>query len=1018
MSRGACVMFLAGLAMGSGCSALGGRCEPQSCQVAGAQCGLVEDGCGGTVECGACGGTAVCGAVTANQCCTPKACQAGVDCHLADDGCGGTVECGECTDPTHTCGGSGTANVCGCAPRNDCGAVGFVCGDLPDSCGGTVSCGMCNAPDTCGGGGTQGQCGCTPFASCAAAGAVCGMVSDGCGGTLTCTGTCTSPQTCGGGGTPGQCGCTPVTCQGTGVECGSLPDGCGGTVECGECLLPQMCGGGGQDYVCGCTPAVCPANLRCGTIPDGCGGQAVCGGGAPCGAGTECGGGGADNVCAAIAPFLVYVHPRVLSPGATLYLEGSFDTGITVNFFGGATAVATRTGLRRAEATVPQTALSGPLSVTSGGVTTAALPVEIALSTLGLQPFGSLQPQTGAAAQALRLITPRDHHQSVRVGNALYVLGGRSASGVLASIERAPVQDDGTVGAPADAGVSLTTPRERFGAIVANGAVWVVGGVNVGGHQRSVERAPILADGSLGAFATVAGVELGAGRRDFGLELLGNYVHILGGAGGSGAVATSERAQFLADGTLTSFSVTGNVLLTPRTTHATVVAGNSLYVLGGLDNMGNTLGSIERAPIHADGSLGAFVAETTTLVTPRFDLATAVVGNTLYAVGGRGGGLALASVESAPLGLDGVLGAFAAVTGVDLQHPRHGHGVLAIQNMLVAVGGKDANGQIPEVETASLVATGDVQAYQDLPAAALTTARSRHNTVVLGNHLYVLGGVDAAGNTLSSVEAAVLAPDGLPGAFANAGVTLTTPRQGAAALHAGGRLYLVGGENGATALSSLEYAPVAPDGTLGAFVTLPNVTLLSPRSDFAAAVTARGLFVLGGRNGQTTLSSVERSPINAVGALGPFENVAQTVLATPRAYAGSFVAGSFLYLVGGMDAQGTVLANVDRSLLTNGDPGAFESSGSLLGTPRASALLHRTGTYIYVVGGTNGTTALSTVERAGVLATGGVGAMLPYTTTLAAAREAGGAVVLNSSVLVVGGSNAVALASVERARIP
>ena len=49
-----------------------GACTPQTCQQAGAQCGITTDGCGGvTPECGSCGSGLICGAVTPNQCGVP-----------------------------------------------------------------------------------------------------------------------------------------------------------------------------------------------------------------------------------------------------------------------------------------------------------------------------------------------------------------------------------------------------------------------------------------------------------------------------------------------------------------------------------------------------------------------------------------------------------------------------------------------------------------------------------------------------------------------------------------------------------------------------------------------------------------------------------------------------------------------------------------------------------------------------------------------------------------------------------
>jgi len=79
------------------------------------------------------------------------------------------------TNPTspipETCqvaGGAGTianANVtsvqvtCACTPTT-CGAQGKNCGSIPDGCGGSLPCGSCSiVPQTCGGGGTANVCG-------------------------------------------------------------------------------------------------------------------------------------------------------------------------------------------------------------------------------------------------------------------------------------------------------------------------------------------------------------------------------------------------------------------------------------------------------------------------------------------------------------------------------------------------------------------------------------------------------------------------------------------------------------------------------------------------------------------------------------------------------------------------------------------------------------------------------------------------------------------------------------------
>ena len=99
-----------------------GGCGLVTCASQGATCGPVGDGCGGVIDCGQCMAPETCGgAGTLFQCgaapgstCTPRSCQqAGAECGVVADGCGGlTANCGMCPTGT-TCGGAGMANKCG-----------------------------------------------------------------------------------------------------------------------------------------------------------------------------------------------------------------------------------------------------------------------------------------------------------------------------------------------------------------------------------------------------------------------------------------------------------------------------------------------------------------------------------------------------------------------------------------------------------------------------------------------------------------------------------------------------------------------------------------------------------------------------------------------------------------------------------------------------------------------------------------------------------------------------------------
>ena len=115
-------------------------------------------------------------------------------CGLIGDGCGGTIDCGMCTAP-QTCGGGGTLFTCGgdsttvCTKRT-CAQAGANCGVVADGCGGvTASCGTCAGNEICGGAGVPNQCGAPPCT-----GPLCGQQMDCTGMTpTTITGKVTAP---------------------------------------------------------------------------------------------------------------------------------------------------------------------------------------------------------------------------------------------------------------------------------------------------------------------------------------------------------------------------------------------------------------------------------------------------------------------------------------------------------------------------------------------------------------------------------------------------------------------------------------------------------------------------------------------------------------------------------------------------------------------------------------------------------------------------------------------------------
>ena len=192
------------------------------------------------------------GACSTNWDCANNSCLAGICQICSSNGA-------SCTTSATCCGGLCSNNVCASCTPYTCNGQGWNCGTPSDGCSGTLSCGSCTSPQTCGGGGTANVCGVANCGTCNAT-YQCGSTVGTCstsGAACTATaGTCTSPQTCGGGGIQNVCGVVGCgTCNAT-YQCGSTAGTCSGngascTATAGTCTLPQTCGGGGTPNVCG-----------------------------------------------------------------------------------------------------------------------------------------------------------------------------------------------------------------------------------------------------------------------------------------------------------------------------------------------------------------------------------------------------------------------------------------------------------------------------------------------------------------------------------------------------------------------------------------------------------------------------------------------------------------------------------------------------------------------------------------------------------------------------------------------
>ncbi len=320
----------------------------------------------------------------------------------------------------------------------------------------------------------------------------------------------------------------------------------------------------------------------------------------------------------------------------------------------------------------------------------------------------------------------------------------------------------------------------------------LAGGSSGGGGESSTTGTAI------NAVATLPG-ELNFGRMGAdAVNLGGSRLHVVGGSDGVKPLNTQEWASYIVE-LGADFKMLGefdlvleSFLRHPREGLAAIGAGRFLYLIGG-----EPTGKVERS--NPPGPQGLFEEVASTLETPRRYMAKLTSPAWVFLLGGETmDGAPLGTVEFATRsdqtdGEDSDIGDFAVVAGASLVTPRTGLGAAVTSNHVFVFGGADVAGQpLDTVEAAGLDGSA-LGAFAGVPEVRLTTPRCYFSTVQTSQHVYVIGGMDAGGKAIDSIERAPIGADGGLGAFEVVGY-LAFPRYKAAAALMDQEIAVAGGK--------------------------------------------------------------------------------------------------------------------------------------------------------------------------------------------------------------------------------
>ena len=242
-----------------------------------------------------------------------------------------------------------------------------------------------------------------------------------------------------------------------------------------------------------------------------------------------------------------------------------------------------------------------------------------------------------------------------------------------------------------------------------------------------------------------------------------------------------------------------------------------------------------------------------------------------------------------------------------------------------------------------------------------------HAAVAYNQYLYAIAGNTTGGVTTSSVFYAPLNGDGTAGNWSYiSSLPSAIEQHGAAA--GNGYLYTLGGVKGGSETSTVFYAPINANGSLGNW----SSTTALPGVIFGQIVDFNNGYVYsaGGNTGSEVTSTVYYAAINGDGSISNWSSTSP--MPSPVYQGGGGIDNSYIYSVGGL--FGSVTSSVFYAPINSTGSLGVWSTGTSLPAPRDRHAVIAAGGIIYAIGGADsGSNNTSSVLFAPLNTDGSVG---------------------------------------------
>jgi hypothetical protein len=418
--------------------------------------------------------------------------------------------------------------------------------------------------------------------------------------------------------------------------------------------------------------------------------------------------------------------------------------------------------------------------------------------------------------------------------------------------------------------------RESFTSVVANGYIYIIGGINSGSTAlNTVQYAKILANGNVGNWSTVA--NLPAARDHASAVFANGYIYVTGGATNETAITGHNDVYYGkvgSDGNITSWATSANPIFVgsaqERWRHSSIVANGYLYVIGGQDTSATIRNTVYKSKLSSDGSNGVWTSAGTTLNTAVYSHATAVANGYVYAIAGAASINVPGSLtQYAKLNADGSIGAWNTTQA--LPDTRNDSGIAVVNGTIYITGG-ESGGYHANTFYATLSSNGTIGPWSCQGSAgdcnmtptnttALPATRSEFSSVPVtaNGYIYVIGGWNGAANgTVYYTSTSRVAVNGSLDLVGTSGQNLNEGNSGGTLT--AGNTNIIGTLNVQDTANFVQSVAIGAnlnvDGdahiagtlTVTGAVTFSSTLLVSGAATFSSNITVNGHIIAGGTN--------------------------------------------------------------------------------------------------------------------------------------------------------------------------